>query len=60
MAGMIKLNAVAASMIPAAIPSKASISFFDILRVKKMGTAPAPVANPAAKLAIMPMHIICV
>jgi hypothetical protein len=53
-AGRIKLNALAASMTPAANPSAASWNLSDTLLTKKTGSAPNPVHNPARRLARHP------
>jgi hypothetical protein len=47
----------AASMTPAENPSNASCSGSEILRMKRIGSAPTPVASPAAALAPKPINI---
>jgi hypothetical protein len=58
MAGTIKLKEVAASITPAENPSMTSSNQSDIRLVNSTGMAPAPVAKPAAKLAMDPSQMI--
>jgi hypothetical protein len=58
MPGTIRENDVAASMTPAAPPSKVLISLISLsgtLLKNKAGRAPTPVARPARRLAIRPV-----
>jgi len=58
MAGTIRLKEEAASITPTAKPSITSRSRSEIHKKNKMGMVPAPVAKPAARLAINPILII--
>jgi len=53
-AGTIKLKEVAASITPAENPSITSRTLSETFFTNQTGRAPAPVASPAAKLAIAP------
>jgi hypothetical protein len=55
MPGTIRENDVAASMTPAAPPSKVLISLSGTFLKNKAGRAPTPVARPARRLAIRPV-----
>jgi hypothetical protein len=56
-AGRISPNAATASITPAAKPSIASSILFVARAAKRAGSAPTPVARPAAKLAPKPRAI---
>ncbi len=58
MAGITRLKEVAASIMPAAVPSSASISFLEMFRAKKIGRVPTLVNSPDVKLARKPTKII--
>jgi hypothetical protein len=54
--GINKLKDVAANITPAANPSITSNSLSEIRLVKRTGKVPAPVANPAIRLATAPIR----
>lgn len=58
MAGTNRLNDVAANITPAENPSITSNNLSDTFEVNNTGKAPAPVANPAIKLATEPSKIV--